>query len=281
MPYLSFDLDALARVPRAAAVAQVTPETIAYGLLQLWEHAWREKVTEVSGTMLRSCFRGAEPTMLAEALEAFKFTEKVGPDQFRVRGAERYLRITAGRSKGGKTASGNLKRGTETAGDRAGSQPGTIPGSSPAASRLQPGTTPGCVPALTASSEHSNSEQRTANTTAGAVGGFDDEVRRIFRALKGVDYDPPNSDAVATRTLLAKYGEAETLRRWPIALTKKFPGCSTLTRLLAEWNAYASADPPQTNGRPASGRAADADKDHSKPSKTIHTQYGEEHDFGT
>lgn len=62
-----------------------------------------------------------------------------------MRGAEKYLRIQEGRARGGKAASGNLKRGNAPA------VPRLAPGSPPADSRLVPGLSP-------------NTEHRTPST---------------------------------------------------------------------------------------------------------------------
>lgn len=166
MPYLSFDLDALRRVPKVAAAAGVEAGLICYGLLQLWEEAWRSKKTTATFTHLRAFFPGAKPDALADALELFGFVEKQGPSTFRIRGAERYLRISKARSEGGKKASGNLLRGRKAAGDTTGAQPGTLP----AQAGEEPEKSPGSY------SEHSNSEHSNSehSTTTGGGGEVDD-----------------------------------------------------------------------------------------------------------
>lgn len=160
MPYLSFDLDALETIPDVAHAAGVNAPEIAYGLLRLWRHAWRAKTEHVTEGHLSGFFPG-DPHRIRSTLETFGFIESTKAG-IRVRGADRYLRINAARSEGGKKASGNLKRGTLVPApqtERAGGQPGVLPGSSSAQAGNQPGTTPGSPPALT-----SSSEQRAANS---------------------------------------------------------------------------------------------------------------------
>lgn len=144
MSYIAFDLDALNRAPAAARAAGVREEDIIAGLVRLWAWCFREKVARVDADQVRGHF-GAD---VARALVAFGFLEADGSG-WRVKGAERYLRITEARSEGGKKASGNLKKGTKKPPRQPEIQPGALPGSIPAPAGDQPGTTPGSAPALT------------------------------------------------------------------------------------------------------------------------------------
>lgn len=105
-----------------------------------------------------------------------------------------------------------------------------------------------------------------------------DRLNTIFRRTKGTDYVPDERDLNASRELMAKArgNEAEIERRWGIALTKRFPACSTLFWLNKNWNDYASADPPPLAATGTKGRAAEADKDWSQPQETIETANGRE-----
>ena len=145
MSYLAVDLDAKTAMPKVARAAGLSVGDVAWGLMELWEHAWREKTDVATGPVLAGCFGGGAAT--TDALVAFGFLEPT-QDGYRIRGASRYLRIQEARSKGGKASSGNLKRGAKKA-----RQPGVTPGSLPAAAGDQPGSVPGSAPALPASSE--------------------------------------------------------------------------------------------------------------------------------
>jgi hypothetical protein len=161
MSYIAFDLDALNRAPAAARAAGVREEDIIAGLVRLWAWCFREKVARVDADQVRGHF-GAD---VSRALVAFGFLELDPAGGWRVKGADRYLRITEARSEGGKKASGNLKKGSRKASTPAGVQPGTSPGSLPAPAGEQPGLPPGSAPALTPSTEH-----RAPNTLKAAAG---------------------------------------------------------------------------------------------------------------
>jgi hypothetical protein len=60
----------------------------------------------------------------------------------RVKGADRYLRISEGRSKGGQAASANLRRGTSKPVEKPDPMPGTSREQAGADSRLTPGLSP-------------------------------------------------------------------------------------------------------------------------------------------
>ncbi len=109
MPYIAFELDALKHVPDAARSAGLPEADLAYGLLRLWNYCWSKKTDHVSAAHLTGFF-GGDPTRVASAMGAFDFLE-ADLEGFRVRGAARYLRISEGRSKGGKAASKNLVPG--------------------------------------------------------------------------------------------------------------------------------------------------------------------------
>lgn len=100
MPYLTFDLDAKARLPIVAGILQTTPGAIAWGLLELWEHAWRIKSDIVGELTIEGCFGPSEKARAA--LEEHGFIEKAEPGRWRVKGADRYLRIAKARAEGGR-----------------------------------------------------------------------------------------------------------------------------------------------------------------------------------
>src|SRR5688572_21909768 len=105
MPYLAFDLDAKKRAARAAAGLGVHPGQVAWGLLEMWEHAWEAKSETIDALTLACCF-GPDPRVPG-VLAAMGFVEPEG-ERFRVKGADRYLRISEARRRGGLAAKGNL-----------------------------------------------------------------------------------------------------------------------------------------------------------------------------
>lgn len=148
--YIAVELDVLSAAPNAARAAGVDEDTILGGLNRLWAYAFRAKRDVLHELEVRGCF--ATQVDVLPTLRAFGWLADAPDGMLRVKGADRYLRISEARSKGGKAASGNLKRGNR--------QPELKPGSPPAAAGDQPGTSSGSFPALTPSSEH-----RTPNTT--------------------------------------------------------------------------------------------------------------------
>lgn len=116
-----------------------------------------------------------------------------------------------------------------------------------------------------------------------------EQVASVFKTERGHDYAPSSADEIAGRELLrlaakAPQPDLEISRRWQNALRRKrYPTCSSLRELARPevWNAAATEDTgPPLKATGTSGRATDADKDHSKPAKTIQTKFGEEIDLG-
>lgn len=140
--YIAFDLDALKRVSLVAAAGRVRAESVTHGLANLWQWCWSEKVDRVDLVQLSGFFPG-RPKRVGAALSAFRFLEPTDAEGvWRVRGADRWLRIRAARSKGGKAAAGNLKRGKSLPSATPPVSPGSLPapaGPQPEPSRAEAG----------------------------------------------------------------------------------------------------------------------------------------------
>lgn len=263
MPYLQLDLDAKKRVPHVARALGVPEHQAGWGLINLWEWCWTEKRDRAQPAHLAGFF-GAPGADVASTLEAFGFLE-AAPDGYRVRGAERYLRLAAAWSAGGKKAAGNLKRGRSPA--RAGGQPETGPEDSRDTGRES-------APALTPSTEHRAPVTSPSETCADAPRSpprarkapekpTDPRHAPLVQALVAAcpGYAFTARDAKAVTSLLALGEPDEVTRRWRLALaTDGFPRVRTLSELSTHWNHFAGAGPP---GRAARGRASEADKDWS------------------
>ena len=133
MSHIAFDLDALPLVPKVARSAGIQEAVVGWGLTQMWEWCWRVKTDQVTTNHLRGFF-GAE---LGAVLVDFGFLEPIGSNLWRVRGAARYLRIQAGREKGGLASKSNLKQYQKA--------PAEPPAAAPAAHRLPTGSPPADV----------------------------------------------------------------------------------------------------------------------------------------
>lgn len=126
MSFIAFELDALNHAPFVARAAGVDEEAVIAGLVRMWAWCFREKQEHVTATHVKGFF-GVDCT---EALSSFGFTE-ADDGKLRVKGARRYLRVAEARSKGGKAAAGNLRRGSQK-------QPTDSRSSPPATPRLEP-----------------------------------------------------------------------------------------------------------------------------------------------
>lgn len=253
-PYIAYELDALQMAPDVARAARLTEDAVIAGNARMWHWCWRAKVDVVTALQVSGFFGGDATGALAD----FGFLEPI-EGGFRVRGAARYLRLSEGRSKGGRAASGNLKRGVKRPEDAPRLAPGSppagprlTPGSLPADSRLTSGSPPGSPPALS-----SNSEQRTANSEekkraepAATDLPLRDLLELAFFNATAARYawQPKDDNAVRMLLVLADYDEPEIRRRWDIALRATFRACRSLTDLAKHenWNHHAkAADPPR------------------------------------
>lgn len=240
-PWLQVSIDAIGKVSHVARAVDVQESRIGWGLVQLWEWCWRTKTDRVSTVHLKGFF-GLEAS---EALAAFGFLEAVAGGLWRVRGADKYLRIAAGQKKGGEASKGNLLKGRPSrarAGGGAGTKPETEPG-------LPLGSPSGSLPASTA-----NSEQRTANSLEttpapeAARDGWQELIRALdeeFEAARGSKY-PWAADKKAFSELKKfrpQYGDEEIKKRWRRGLKGNFArqvhAVSDLLKA-AKWNALAT-----------------------------------------
>ncbi len=139
MPFLQYDVDAKKKVPLVARAAGLSVAEVGWSLLELWEHVWMAGTDVVEELVLAGCIGPSQP--LREALVAFGFLERTESGAWRVKGTDRYTKAEEARSKGGKAAAGNLRRGTVS-----GAVSPAAPGCSPAEPRLQPENSPGSVP---------------------------------------------------------------------------------------------------------------------------------------
>lgn len=150
MSYLAFDLDALKMVPDCARSSGLSEAELGYGLVRLWSYCWTVKTDRVKPAHLGGFFGGPDRSALICALIAFEFLEGDAEGNYRVRGADRYLRITDAQSRGGKRAKNNLRRGTS----KPEVEPGTSPGCLPGVAGEQPEVSRESAPALTPNTEH-------------------------------------------------------------------------------------------------------------------------------
>lgn len=220
MPYLAFDLDAKKRVPRVARALGVEPGIIAWGLLEIWEHAWEAKADVVTDLTLTCCF--GPTNEVRAALVDQGFIEQV-ESGWRIRGASRYLRISQTRSDAGKTRTASAKRdarGRLVAGECAG-EPEAPASKSPA----HAGEPASSGLALTPSTQHPtpNLDSKTlssAGASAPPLQLISDDERAPDPADEVLGYYVEALGANGFRV------EPTPKRRKLVARALKFPGCN-------------------------------------------------------
>lgn len=221
MPFIAFDLDALNVARDVANAAAITEERVTHGLLRMWAWCFREGTEYVDDVQVRGFF-GPEAV---PALTSFGFLEAT-KGRLRVRGAERYLRITEHQQKAGKVRASSAGRsaGRFTSRAPAGDQP-------PPAGH-QPATSP--APALTPSTEHRTPKE----------GAHGEVVKRLVAACAGYAFTSRDAKAVKEMLDLGTADEIET--RWRRALAHKgFPSVRAIHELLGHWNHFGSGPTTQ------------------------------------
>lgn len=202
MSYLAFDLDALKLVPDAARSAGLDEAVLGYGLVRLWSFCWTTRTEFVKPAHVRGFF-GGDVDRVLEALVAFEFVA-IADQGYRVRGADKYLRINQAQKGAGKAQAGNLRRGKGSSGGAGDTppEPKPKPGPQPDPTR---NPTREAVPALSPSTEH-----RTPSTEQEEVAPppstFFDAVQQKRRAA-GAVVDEQRPDGLAGwLTALAREG---------------------------------------------------------------------------
>lgn len=111
MPYIATDLDAFDSAQGVAGATTLPIQHVLGGLALLWRWCWRQKSDLVTADQLAAHF-GSHAEALPGALVAFGFLEGTSP--YRVRGVERYLRISRVRSEAGKARAAGANRDPAT-----------------------------------------------------------------------------------------------------------------------------------------------------------------------
>lgn len=108
MPYLQVEFKAIDQTAIVAKATGKTSTEILGGLVETWHHCWSRKVTRVSTFRLRATFGNQDFDQVLEALQHTGFIEHMngceGEEEWRIRGADRYLRISENRAKAGQAS---------------------------------------------------------------------------------------------------------------------------------------------------------------------------------
>lgn len=239
MPYISVDMKAIEDAPDVGRLAGVPDTQIIGCLVRLWYHCWKAKTEIVSRDRLVACF-DIPWDRLRPALEAGGFITEVDGGAYRVRGADRYTRIRAAYSKGGKiTAS----RRSATA------EPEPSPRAEPELSQNQALTpiTDYRLP-ITESVEDLPFASQTAllDVPAGPPKKpkprtvhreLSDNLVAVYERIRGHRYLFQDAKDGAALSALAKEDHADVLARWERGLRADgWLSVSSIAQLRTKWN---------------------------------------------
>jgi len=229
--YIAIDLKVMEVTgPAVARAMGLEVATVIGSLSLLWHRCWSSKSDRVGSLELRGYFQHPEAGPL---LEAFGLLEKAG-DQWRVKGADRYLRISEQRKAAGLSRSRS-----------AGRVAGKFTSDAPAADQR---TTSG-PPALAPSTEHRtpNSKKLAGKPRAAAEEADLSEapdwkalVARIVEMAPGYAFTPRDARALKACLALAKGDALDVAWRWGVAWRHEgFPRVRAIHELERTWNHWA------------------------------------------
>ena len=231
MPYIAFELDAMARAEHVARSRGLPDTIVKGGLLNLWAHCFRETTDDVARPQLQAFF-GHD---IAAELVTFGFLEPRS-DAYRVRGAGRYLRLKKAYAKGAAKTNALRRRPKASGGDALGRSPETP------------------------SQRAASSEQRAATTKeelapASRTRVLSDRLVASFLDVRGTAYlftGSKDGPALA-RLLKICDSDDEVDRRWRAGLRAQGWGqVSTVAQLAAKWNDL-TAPPAKGAAPPTTG----------------------------
>lgn len=225
MPFIRFELDAMECVPDAAQLAGVPEGQFGWGLTKMWRQCWRWKTDTLTTDHLAGLF-GGDGVRVGVALERFGFAVDQQGGRYRIRGAEKYLRVSKARSKGG------AKGGKKTQELRS--------------VQANPKQTRSKSEALTASSEQraASSEQVAAPAPASRPRALTEALCADFTEATTAKYAHQGAkDGDALSWLMAQAGDEEIRARWRRGLRapdKDWKHVATFAQLRQKWNDLAA-----------------------------------------
>jgi hypothetical protein len=252
MPFIAFDLDALAKCSNIARAGKCGEDSVVAGFVRLWEHCWRTKTDRITRFQLVGVFGND----VADALTEFGFLEFIEAERaYRVRGSDRYLRLRESRSAGGHASKQNLIPGGKKKKGKVADNSSAPAEPEPSASRAPAEEKPVRSSALPSSIEHRASistlpseecaepapvqqKGKPEKETDGRSQPLTESLTTAFRELRGEKYlfsrekDPP-----AIKDLLKNYEPPLILERWREGLCRtSYPTCDTIAELRQIFN---------------------------------------------
>lgn len=245
--HLQVDLKVIeVHAPTVARACEVSVLHVIGGLNLLWHRCWSLKTDTVTKVGLAGIFGPQGLERLTEALVDAGLLAPQG-DAWRVRGADKYLRLAEARSKGGHASKGNLLPG--------GNKPPSV---SREPAEVQPSEQPrlelGSRSALTPNTDTPitdtpNTEKQQAPPKKPAPPRESDALVADFQAIVGAKYLWQGAkDGVALAALRKNHSLEEVRARWRKGLAASgWASCRTVAQLAAKWNDLAGTAP--ANGR--------------------------------
>lgn len=251
MPFIRFELDAMECVPDAATLAGVTEGQFGWGLAKAWRHCWRNRTDTVTTDHLAGLFSG-DGVRVGLALERFGFAEDQGGGRFRIRGAQKYLRVSEARSNGG------AKGGKKTQELRKSEANLKQTRSKPEA-KVKP------------LQRAANSEQPAASNEEKPAGDkrppdprhapLLKELLATYRRIRGEDY--PWHQAVprwVSGLLASGLDPPQLVAAYERALRSQFPTVATLEEFLQKLPHFRGTGPPAASKSPVAAESIDWNK---------------------
>lgn len=252
--YIAVDLKAIET--HAPAVARATEQPLTHvlgGLNLLWHRCWVNKSAHITRVGLAGIFGPSRLDELIASLIDSRFLEAEG-DAFRVKGAEKYLRISEARSTAGKTRAESAKRtgGRFTSTHQQATSKTPAPHqqvtSTPPATDQQPTST---APALTPSTEHRAPNTNKDSAPAPRTPRETDLLQEDFKAIVGTAYVWNGAkDGTAFAKLRKEVSLEEIRTRWKrgLRVTSGWLAVRTVAQLASKWNDLAAAPPNDLSG---------------------------------
>jgi hypothetical protein len=276
MPYIATDLDAFDDAQAIAGSTGLPFQHVLGGLACVWRWCWRQKTDRVSAEQVAALFGSTAPGLPA-ALVAFGFLEATEP--YRVRGVDRYLRLSEVRRQAGKARAEKAKRDTKS---------GQLLSSNQPAHAGQPtSTTPAADQPLQRRSKvegRKATKDLAGSADADPLAGTDATYKAmvsamfvLFRDDRGFDLEPSGKDWKALQRLREKHEAAEIIRRWGNGVKARWKAkCSCFMDLEAKWN---DCGAPEASQGPSKG-VPDVTRGHvrAETQDALHGPAGE-HEF--
>lgn len=230
MSYIAVELKAIEVQGPALARALGVELALAIGRLNLlWHRCWSMKTDLITTIELRGFFPEASA---GDLLAAYGFLA-ADSEGWRVKGADRYLRLREQRVAAGKARSLS-----------AGRSAGQFTSEKPAKRQRRTSDEPAEQPALTPSTEHRTPNQQLAPRDT-------DRLCDAFKAIIGHAYKFETKDGVALAELKKEHPIEEILRRWGIGLRQpsaEYNSCRGVAELKMKWNRLAEG--PKATAEP-------------------------------